>query len=152
MTALSLIFFFFFFNDTATTEIYTLSLHDALPISPRALVLGDDQVHEQAHRVPLVGGEVLRLVGRAALDRLARQRGGFAHRLRGPAERRGQRGHGQDVNRGATLHPSAPFFIWSAMYSLVRSESARIVHVGFLSACDTNGPPSVPNRFLQSCA
>src|SRR2546430_10440983 len=27
---------FFFFNDTATTEIYTLSLHDALPISRRA--------------------------------------------------------------------------------------------------------------------
>src|SRR6266436_7440049 len=27
-------FFFFFFNDTATTEIYTLSLHDALPIPP----------------------------------------------------------------------------------------------------------------------
>src|SRR2546425_6859655 len=27
-----LTFFFFFFNDTATTEIYTLSLHDALPI------------------------------------------------------------------------------------------------------------------------
>src|SRR6478736_10528879 len=26
--------FFFFFNDTATTEIYTLSLHDALPSSP----------------------------------------------------------------------------------------------------------------------
>src|SRR2546430_7163355 len=29
-----LIFLFFFFNDTATTEIYTLSLHDALPIFP----------------------------------------------------------------------------------------------------------------------
>src|SRR2546422_8513136 len=29
----SIYFFFFFFNDTATTEIYTLSLHDALPIS-----------------------------------------------------------------------------------------------------------------------
>src|SRR3712207_7078068 len=28
-----LVYFFFFFNDTATTEIYTLSLHDALPIS-----------------------------------------------------------------------------------------------------------------------
>src|SRR3712207_7005995 len=28
-------FLFFFFNDTATTEIYTLSLHDALPISSR---------------------------------------------------------------------------------------------------------------------
>src|SRR2546429_6410267 len=33
MVRLVLIFFFFFFNDTATTEIYTLSLHDALPIS-----------------------------------------------------------------------------------------------------------------------
>src|SRR5256885_8655273 len=33
--ALSPYFFFFFFNDTATTEIYTLSLHDALPICPR---------------------------------------------------------------------------------------------------------------------
>src|SRR3712207_8353483 len=33
-------FFFFFFNDTATTEIYTLSLHDALPIlTPGAFVL-----------------------------------------------------------------------------------------------------------------
>src|SRR2546429_6419661 len=32
MILLLLIFFFFFFNDTATTEIYTLSLHDALPI------------------------------------------------------------------------------------------------------------------------
>src|SRR2546427_5001464 len=30
----SILLFFFFFNDTATTEIYTLSLHDALPISP----------------------------------------------------------------------------------------------------------------------
>src|SRR3712207_8560782 len=29
---------FFFFNDTATTEIYTLSLHDALPISIRSAV------------------------------------------------------------------------------------------------------------------
>src|SRR2546430_7466221 len=35
--ALYACFFFFFFNDTATTEIYTLSLHDALPISHVAL-------------------------------------------------------------------------------------------------------------------
>src|SRR5258706_6785805 len=36
MARLSLVIsFFFFFNDTATTEIYTLSLHDALPISGR---------------------------------------------------------------------------------------------------------------------
>src|SRR3990170_3542591 len=32
LSAFFFFFFFFFFNDTATTEIYTLSLHDALPI------------------------------------------------------------------------------------------------------------------------
>src|SRR2546429_5636757 len=37
-------FFFFFFNDTATTEIYTLSLHDALPICLLDL-LGDGRPH-----------------------------------------------------------------------------------------------------------
>src|SRR2546428_10206778 len=31
--------FFFFFNDTATTEIYTLSLHDALPIWKKAVLV-----------------------------------------------------------------------------------------------------------------
>src|SRR5690349_22103840 len=35
---LSFCIFFFFFNDTATTEIYTLSLHDALPISFRLAI------------------------------------------------------------------------------------------------------------------
>src|SRR6476620_11994756 len=34
--SVSLLIMFFFFNDTATTEIYTLSLHDALPILPPA--------------------------------------------------------------------------------------------------------------------
>ena len=38
--------FFFFFNDTATTEIYTLSLHDALPIS---YTFGYDKL--QHHRI-----------------------------------------------------------------------------------------------------
>src|SRR5687767_16021691 len=38
----SLLFFFFFFTDTATTEIYTLSLHDALPISPLFTILGQE--------------------------------------------------------------------------------------------------------------
>src|SRR5438477_12714450 len=32
LISIFLFFYFFFFNDTATTEIYTLSLHDALPI------------------------------------------------------------------------------------------------------------------------
>src|SRR6266496_4651859 len=35
------LFFFFFFNDTATTEIYTLSLHDALPIPDTGSLRGD---------------------------------------------------------------------------------------------------------------
>src|SRR5438067_13507366 len=38
-------FFFFFFNDTATTEIYTLSLHDALPIC-----CGADPEYERRER------------------------------------------------------------------------------------------------------
>src|SRR2546425_9831396 len=46
-----LFFFFFFFNDTATTEIYTLSLHDALPISDVNLDLGIHAGFEQMTRV-----------------------------------------------------------------------------------------------------
>src|SRR5256885_5391907 len=37
--------FFFFFNDTATTEIYTLSLHDALPISGQPRRQGRGAAH-----------------------------------------------------------------------------------------------------------
>src|SRR3989442_6710137 len=57
MSLFSLFFFFFFFNDTATTEIYTLSLHDALPI----------------YHVPVVGPEHPEPegVGGVALDDLA---------------------------------------------------------------------------------
>src|SRR3712207_9405430 len=39
-------FGFFFFNDTATTEIYTLSLHDALPIFDKAEVIGIERAKE----------------------------------------------------------------------------------------------------------
>src|SRR2546426_4588270 len=46
--------YFFFFNDTATTEIYTLSLHDALPISMARLVA--QQLTPQLERVPTGGG------------------------------------------------------------------------------------------------
>src|SRR3989454_12188331 len=41
--------FFFFFNDTATTEIYTLSLHDALPIYPDRIA----QLEDPAVPLPL---------------------------------------------------------------------------------------------------
>src|SRR5256886_4104750 len=43
---------FFFFNDTATTEIYTLSLHDALPIYHRADA--DDDAQHREERAQLV--------------------------------------------------------------------------------------------------
>src|SRR5215217_9471048 len=40
---LLILLFFFFFNDTATTEIYTLSLHDALPIFPAPRRAGESR-------------------------------------------------------------------------------------------------------------
>src|SRR3712207_9073477 len=48
----SLIGTFFFFNDTATTEIYTLSLHDALPIFPGVLAmrLQPERLPDAMHR------------------------------------------------------------------------------------------------------
>src|SRR2546426_11370059 len=64
---ISLISFFFFFNDTATTEIYTLSLHDALPIyrdchaahdgAGRAALAGDGTRHLSRSRQALGEGE-----------------------------------------------------------------------------------------------
>src|SRR3712207_7614724 len=55
---------FFFFNDTATTEIYTLSLHDALPIYAVLELVGLRPV-TQAPRVP---GELRRRIRPAPLD------------------------------------------------------------------------------------
>src|SRR5260221_9620262 len=45
-------FYFFFFNDTATTEIYTLSLHDALPISMKIIAA-------QEHQSPAEGQQTI---------------------------------------------------------------------------------------------
>src|SRR3712207_9266897 len=58
------IFIDFFFNDTATTEIYTLSLHDALPISERPRIAA-----REAGRRPARAGRG-RLRGRAAPRRV----------------------------------------------------------------------------------
>src|ERR1017187_10950343 len=63
--SLALLVVFFFFNDTATTEIYTLSLHDALPIcmkptsatepNHRILVIDDNRaIHDDMRKV-LIG-------------------------------------------------------------------------------------------------
>src|SRR3712207_7780767 len=55
---------FFFFNDTATTEIYTLSLHDALPISDRATHLPDrKRCQRRGDPGTVLGGDVDDLVG-----------------------------------------------------------------------------------------
>src|SRR3712207_7461078 len=42
-----ILYLFFFFNDTATTEIYTLSLHDALPILRQVVELHLARIHGQ---------------------------------------------------------------------------------------------------------
>src|SRR5256885_8468302 len=65
MTCFLSIFFFFFFNDTATTEIYTLSLHDALPIS---LVVGVRARHVHAAAQGKAGLDVHFLVALAAVQ------------------------------------------------------------------------------------
>src|SRR3989442_13815538 len=49
--------FFFFFNDTATTEIYTLSLHDALPICAADEVAG--RVVDQARQGSVFGPDAV---------------------------------------------------------------------------------------------
>ena len=45
---------FFFFNDTATTEIYTLSLHDALPIYPTEVLHYKSSVTIRCDGIPVV--------------------------------------------------------------------------------------------------
>src|SRR5256885_9543347 len=99
--------FFFFFNDTATTEIYTLSLHDALPIShaarwrgahhglPAPGRLSADRLHRPGHgKLP---GGVAR-IGLACLG---------AH---GPEHRADRAGLGQPLSAAAArtrgAHPA----------------------------------------------
>src|SRR2546427_10171611 len=63
-------FFFFFFNDTATTEIYTLSLHDALPIFSSAFPSMPDRSLERETapivRLPATRGAPSQEPGEAA--------------------------------------------------------------------------------------
>src|SRR3712207_6870458 len=64
--------FFFFFNDTATTEIYTLSLHDALPISGGRRAVAAPERLRRLRRARAPG----RLLGSSRWRRLRRVRGG----------------------------------------------------------------------------
>src|SRR6266852_3837795 len=80
----SILIFFFFFNDTATTEIYTLSLHDALPVV--ALVLRVVVLHQERRSLDSVVIALFRAISRGHIspdDRLRR----FARSLAGPPEK-----------------------------------------------------------------
>src|SRR3712207_7717896 len=62
---------FFFFNDTATTEIYTLSLHDALPICPARALLARRQPGRPGPAAARGGRPALGRSGLAAVARLS---------------------------------------------------------------------------------
>src|SRR2546426_5622956 len=68
---------FFFFNDTATTEIYTLSLHDALPISKtaRAVELPHRDQVEEVHPGAEVRDRAPHPDARETIDDIGRERG-----------------------------------------------------------------------------
>src|SRR3989441_13024579 len=83
--------FFFFFNDTATTEIYTLSLHDALPICAQ----GRHRVHHVGERGARADAEGRDL--RPALEDVFRRRGG-------------------EPRQAVTAGPTAYSFAWSAVW------------------------------------
>src|SRR6266536_413356 len=90
-------FFFFFFNDTATTEIYTLSLHDALPIYAGAVVPG---------RVPDLERGPLGLPGRLGPAAQRRGRRGRVP-VAGEDRRAGQRRRVR-LDRGGVLLREVP--------------------------------------------
>src|SRR6266508_3334918 len=102
-------FFFFFFNDTAPTEIYTLSLHDALPIFDRLAGRVDVLRVEEAGDPRLAGGEGAEEEG-AVGDRLVAGDGDRAAQR--PLATAGERpggggGHEKSSSRAARAASSA---------------------------------------------
>src|SRR2546427_6169819 len=91
---------FFFFNDTATTEIYTLSLHDALPISQRDEAVGEAE--------------------RAAAEYERAQRGEAL--MREPSRPEARR---PDLDRKSTRLNSSHSQISYAVFCLKKKNSAR---------------------------
>src|SRR3712207_9414397 len=97
---------FFFFNDTATTEIYTLSLHDALPISRRAAARsGADDGAPLGERLPGGGGR--------------RPAGGDPHQPRPPVRDR------PGPDRKSTCLNSSHANISYAVFCLKKKKSTR---------------------------
>src|SRR5256885_9433298 len=95
-----LLFFFFFFNDTATTEIYTLSLHDALPIS---------EVRVFGARVEQAG------FGRGR-DRLGRRRGAG-------------RGRDRESTRLNSSHPVISYAVFCLKKKKTKAANACMCHM-----------------------
>src|SRR2546430_11003289 len=97
---MKILFIFFFFNDTATTEIYTLSLHDALPIS-----------RARRRRLPLSRG--LRSADRGPRDgeRLTDGSGG-------PARAQGARGRLRRAVRARRFHFDLSYSLRPGLYVL----------------------------------
>src|SRR2546422_7423235 len=110
-------FIFFFFNDTATTEIYTLSLHDALPISNgSALLLRKGETHDRAATTERRDGRAPGLRGRlqrsGAAGDPARRRGRSGRRAVAAAVQPGRRSgldrpHGGGQSQRSRRHPRA---------------------------------------------
>src|SRR3712207_6974347 len=104
----------FFFNDTATTEIYTLSLHDALPICLQRLI-----EHQERHGFSLwavVERESAAVIGDAGLILLA-------HR-------------GPEIDRKSTRLNSSHANISYAVFCLKKKKHSHPSHRFYLS-CDT---------------
>src|ERR1035438_3246265 len=114
--------FFFFFNDTATTEIYTLSLHDALPISNSTFVV-------EGHVPP---------DGERQLVKLRAVSAGYFH-VMGIGLRQGRIFNDADINIAAQ-NPSAGVIVVSQ--SLVRKYFPRENPIGqrISQSSDGKGP------------
>src|SRR5262244_4661858 len=115
---LGVVLFFFFFNDTATTEIYTLSLHDALPISHQgcfspAARLRRSHSTSSAHTAPVTTSSSSRK--RAKLIALRSRVAPLQHR-----EERFLR----DLDRTDLLHALLSFLLFFEQLPLARDVAA----------------------------
>src|SRR5947199_3706580 len=137
LSQLLLLFCFFFFNDTATTEIYTLSLHDALPIFHRLENRGRVRGVELQRRGSGVGGN--RLHVRAG----GRDGGGERFKDRQPEalERRGIE------DRKSTRLNSSHLGISYAVFCLKKKKNGTSLFPDIVGYADTVIAPLV-NAFL----
>src|SRR5687768_17923929 len=105
-------FLFFFFNDTATTEIYTLSLHDALPIlCVRRHVYVDGHCEEERHH-----------------DRRLRAPSCGSRRARRPGDSRCEHGSfPADSDRKSTRLNSSHGYISYAVFCLKKKKKKELI-------------------------